>query len=318
MTRRAIVAGDAHPALARAIAAAAAMPLVLPRIEAFPDGETRLSVPGDLAGGDFYLIQPLSPPANEHAMRLLLLADALRAAGAQRVSAVVPYFAYARQDTHAAGEPRSANLLARLIETAGVARLFVIDLHAPALESAFGIPVEQLRSDSVLLEVVREACSDPVSVVVAPDAGALKRAQRYAAALGVPVAGITKACRSPDAVEALQLLGEVRDRACLIVDDMASTGGTIERAALALRAAGAAVVNALFVHPVMAPGALEKMLAAGVVQIFTSDTVPCPAHPKVHQASVACLLAEAVRRYTGCLNGAGETQPGGGLQAPPD
>lgn len=299
MSRPAIVAGDSHPDLAQAIARAAGLPLVLPTVDSFPDGETRIQVGGDLVDGDFYIVQPLSPPANEHTMRLLLLADALRASGARRVSAVIPYLAYARQDTHRPGEPRSASLLARMIESAGIARIFVVELHAAALESAFAIPVEHLQADSAMLAGLRQSSLDPTTVVVAPDAGALKRAQRYAEALRTSVVGIAKQRHGADQVVAQHLLGDVRHRPCLVVDDMASTGGTIERATRMLTAAGARSVSALFIHPVMASGALERMFEAGVQQIFTSDTVALPAHPKVRQASVAGLLAESLRRVVG-------------------
>lgn len=306
MSRPLVVAGDSHPALAEALARAAELPLLRPRIASFPDGETRIQVSGDLVEDDLYIVQTLSPPANEHVMHLLLLADALRASGARRVSAVIPYLAYARQDAHHRGEPRSANLLARLIESAGIARLFVIELHAPALESAFSIPVEHLQADSAMLAVLRQASIGSSTVVVAPDAGGIKRAQRYADALGSSLVAIAKQRHGADQVVAQQLIGDVRARDCLIVDDMASTGGTIERAAQTLQAAGAQAVSALFIHPVMAPGALERMLDVGVQQIFTSDTVPCPMHPQVRQASVAGLLAGSLRRFVEPRNGVAE------------
>jgi ribose-phosphate pyrophosphokinase len=207
------------------------------------------------------------------------------------VTALVPYFAYARQDVRKhAGEPRSAQLAARILAAAGIEHVIALELHSPALESAFPMPLTHLQADELLLPLLRGRGR----VIVSPDAGGLKRAQRYAAALDAPLAVVTKRRTSPDAAAALQVLGEVRGQSCLIVDDMASTGGTIAGAARALLAAGAREVHALFIHAVMAPGALERIREAGVRSIVTTDSVRAVAAPGIEVVSCAPLFARAL------------------------
>ena len=270
MSRLAFIAGDAHPALAADLARALAADLVPASISAFADGESRVRIEGDVRGREVVIVQPTSTPTNERLMTLALLADAARAEDAARVCALIPYFGYARQDVRKlAGEPRSASLAARLLAAAGVDRVMALELHSPALEAAFPMPLVHLQADPLMLEVLRQR----QPTLVSPDAGGVKRAQRYAAALGAPLAVVTKARTGADVAVALQVLGEVRGAECWIVDDMASTGRTIAGAAQALAAAGAREVHALFVHAVMAPGALERMREAGVRDIVTTDSV---------------------------------------------
>jgi ribose-phosphate pyrophosphokinase len=229
-------------------------------------------------------------------MCLALLADAARDAGALRITAVVPYFGYARQDARkASGEPRSARLAAGLLSLAGFDRIVVLELHSPALESAFAAPLVHLEADELMLPII-QGWNLADLTIVAPDAGALKRAQRYAAHLAAPLGVIAKSRPEPDVAIALQVLGEVAGRACLLVDDMASTGATIAGGAHALLAAGAREVHALFIHPVMGPAALEQMLAAGVRRLLTTDSIPTAPHPRVEVVSVAPLLARALTR----------------------
>jgi ribose-phosphate pyrophosphokinase len=207
------------------------------------------------------------------------------------VSAVISYFAYARQDVRRhPGEPRSPQFAARILAEAGIERVITLELHSPALESAFPMPLEHLQADELLMPIARErGCA-----IVSPDAGGLKRAQRYAAALGAPLAVVAKTRASPDIAAPLQVLGDVRGQACLVVDDMASTGRTIAGAAQALAAAGAREVHAMFVHAVMAPGALERIRAAGVRSIVTTDSVRAVAEPGVEVVSSAPLFARAL------------------------
>jgi ribose-phosphate pyrophosphokinase len=288
---RALVAGDAHPGLAREIARLAGIAPAAVSISSFADGETRVRIEDDVRGADVVIVQPLSAPANERLVALALIADAARAAGAARVSAVIPYFAYARQDVRKhPGEPRSAQLAARLLATAGIERVIALELHSPALESAFPMPLVHLQADELLMPVARGRGY----AIVSPDAGGLKRAQRYAAALGAPLAVVAKARTGPDVAAPLQVLGEVRGQACLVVDDMASTGRTIAGAAQALAAAGAREVHAMFVHAVMAPGALERIRAAGVRSIVTTDSVRVLAEPGVEVVSTAPLFVRAL------------------------
>jgi len=289
---RLLIAGDAHPGLAREIARQAGIAQAAVSISSFADGETRVRIEDEVRGAEVIIVQPLSAPANERLVALALLADAARAAGAARVSAVIPYFAYARQDVRKhPGEPRSAQLAARLLATAGIERVIALELHSGALESAFPMPLAHLQADELLLPIARERrCA-----IVSPDAGGLKRAQRYAAALGAPLAVVAKTRTGTDVAAPLQVLGEVRGQACLVVDDMASTGRTIAGAAQALAAAGAREVHAMFVHAVVAPGALERIRAAGVRSIVTTDSVRAVAEPGVEVVSTAALFAQALR-----------------------
>jgi ribose-phosphate pyrophosphokinase len=294
-----LVAGDAHPALGARIARLIdATPLPV-AVSAFADGETRVRIEADVQDADLYVVQPTSTPTNEHLMTLALIADAARAAGAARVTAVVPYFGYARQDVRkTCGEPRSAQLAARILRAAGIDRMVVVELHSPALESAFDLPLVHLQADEPMLAAIREWELRDLAVV-SPDAGGLKRAQRYALALGAPLAVVAKDRPRADIAVPLQVLGDVRDRTCVIVDDMASTGGTVAGAAEALLHAGARAVHALFIHAVMAPGALERMGAASVQRIVTTDSVSGAPDPRVQVVSIAPLVADALRHLAG-------------------
>ena len=292
-----VVAGNAHPALGQRLAESIGATPVPATIVSFADGETRVRIEGEVGGSDLYIVQPTSPPVNAHLVALALIADAARCASAGRITAVVPYFGYARQDTRKnAGEPRSAQVACRILEGAGVERLVALELHSPALDSAFRIPLTHLEADDAALALIRKWRLADLTVV-SPDAGGIKRAQRYASALRAPLAVVAKTRPQPDAAAALAALGDVRGRRCLIIDDMASTGGTIAGAAQTLREAGAAEVHAFFVHAVMAPGALERIRAAGVRLVATTDSVPQPAGSPgdLKIIDTVPLLARAVR-----------------------
>lgn len=292
MNSAALIAGDAHPGLGREIARQAGVPLVPVSVSAFADGETRVRIEADVAGADLYIVQPTCAPTNERLVTLALIADAARGADAARITALMPYFGYARQDVRKhSGEPRSARLAARILAAAGIDRAVVLELHSSALESAFDMPLVHLQADELMLPAARSHDY----AIVSPDAGGLKRAQRYAMALGAPLAVVAKTRPAADVAAPLQVLGEVRGLACLIVDDMASTGRTIAGAAQALLAAGAREVHALFIHAVMAPGALERICAAGVRGIVTTDSVPRAPDERIQVVSVAPLFVSALR-----------------------
>jgi len=216
-----------------------------------------------------------------------------------RLTAIVPYFGYARQDVRKRkGEPRSAQMACRILECSGFARVVALELHSPALDSAFRVPLTHLQADEAAIPCIRN-WRLPDLVVVAPDAGGVKRAQRYAAALGARLAVVAKTRPRADAAAVIAVLGDVRGRHCLIVDDLASTGGTVAGAAQALLGAGAAAVHAFFVHAVMAPGALEKIKAAGVGRIGATDSVPgtAPAAAgSIERVETAPLFARAIAR----------------------
>ena len=296
MNELALTAGDANPELAREIAKLSGARMVSTSVSAFADGESRIRIEGDVRDTDLYIVQPTSAPTNERLMVLALIADAARVAGAGRINAVMPYFGYARQDVRGSpGEPRSAQFAARMLGCAGVQRAIVLELHSPALESAFEMPLVHLRADEPMLRAVRDWGIRPLTIV-SPDAGGLKRAQRYAAALAAPLAVVAKVRPRADVSVALHVLGDVRGRACLIVDDMASTGGTVAGAAGALLQAGASEVHALFVHAVMAPGALERIRAASVQRIATTDSVRVERSREIQVVSLAPLLASSLKQ----------------------
>jgi len=290
-----LVGGNAHPALARELAHELDAPLLPVEIGAFADGETRIHIEGELRGAAIAIVQPTCSPVNEHLLVLALLADAARAAGAVEVTAIVPYFGYARQEQRARpGDPRSAQVAGRLLACVGIDRLVIVDLHAPALESAFPMPTTLLQAEDLFLPRIKSwELRNPV--VVSPDAGGMKRAQRLARSLGAPIAVVAKQRSGPDEAHALQVLGDVSGRPCLVVDDMASTGRTLAGAAEALRKAGSGELHAVVTHPVMAPGAAERLAAAGFTRFLTTDSVPVAPRPWMEIVSVAPMLAEAVR-----------------------
>jgi ribose-phosphate pyrophosphokinase len=294
-----LISGDAHSALATAIAEDLNLNLAKSEVATFADGETHVCIAADLRNATTVVVQPTSPPVNDRLIALGLLADAAVAAGAARVVAVVPYFGYSRQEQRSAvGEPRSARLAARFLGMAGVDHLVTLDLHAPALESALPMPVTHLQPDDLFLSVIRD-WEAPDLTIVAPDAGGLKRAQRIAGKLGAKLAVVTKTRPARDVAAPSTLLGDARGQECVIIDDMASTGRTLASAAEVLQDAGAQSVHALFTHPVMTEGALEKLLAAPIQRLVTTNSIPTPDHPQLQIVSTASLLAEAVRCVIG-------------------
>lgn len=297
--RRSVRSYAGGPTLAAALAREMGEQIAAVEIGAFADGEVRVRITEDVRGADVVCVQPTSPPVNEHLMVLALLADAAKAAGAARVIAVVPYFGYARQDRRdRLGDPRSAQVAGRLLGTVGVNHLISLDLHSPALESALPMPATLFGTQEILLPRIRDwGLVNPI--IVSPDAGGVKRAQKYAAALNADLAVVAKERSRPDEVSSLRVLGDVKGRVCLVVDDMASTGRTLAGAADALRKAGARNVSAVFTHAVMAPGAVERIRAAEFLKVMTTDTVPFQAAAGFEVASTAPVLARAVRDILG-------------------
>lgn len=295
-----LISGNAHPTLAQAVADELAVEVTRAAVTSFADGETRVHVDGELRNQAVIIVQPTSPPVNDNLMVLALLADAVRAAGAAQLIALVPYFGYARQELRSGpGDPRSAQVACRLLGSVGIDHVVTLDLHAPALESALPMPATLLRADDVFVSQI-ENWHMPDLVVVSPDAGGIKRAQWYATALGSPLAVIAKQRPRPDTAFVLQVLGDVRERNCVIVDDMASTGGTLCGAAAALRQAGAREIAAVVTHPVMAPGAEARLSAAQFSRFLTSDSVPGVAPEWMQVVSIAPLLAGSVRSLADC------------------
>jgi ribose-phosphate pyrophosphokinase len=292
-----IVAGTGNRPLAVAIAEALGTEVTPCEIERFPDGELRPSV-GEVRGGDVYVVQPTGPAVDEHLVELMLLLDACRRAGADRVTAVVAYFGYARQDRRGrTGQAVGARVAADALATAGADRLVVVDPHTAALEAMSDVPVEALTAVPALATTLGSVASD-ATVVVAPDLGAVKLAERYAAAMGrLPVAVVRKARLSGSEVEAHDLVGDVDGRPVVIVDDMISTGATIEAAIGLVRDRGGTDdVTVAATHGLLVADAAARMAAAGARRIVVTDTLPVAAAAPVEVCTVAPLLADAIRR----------------------
>ncbi len=272
-----LMSGSAHPALAAAVAKVLALELGRCSSDRFPDGEHHVEVAEELRGCDVYLLQPLGPPVDTHLMELLLLVDACRRKGAARVTAVVPYLAYARQDRRETGrEPLGARLVADLIRAAGVDRLVAVDMHSPAVEGCFSIPVEHLSAMPLLAHYLqRTHASGANSVVVSPDLGAVKRAESYAAQLKLPVAVVHKHRMSGSHVEARSITGQVKGCAPIVVDDMITTAGTIEAAVQALLEAGCErEITVVASHALLVGPALDRLRLLPLRRLITTDSVP--------------------------------------------
>lgn len=300
MKALALLAGSANPALSAAIGARLMLTPVRRIVARFPDSELHIELQDSVRGADLFIVQPTSPPADEHLVELLLLADAARRAGAAAVTAVMPYFGYARQDRRATGrEPVGARVIADALGSVGrFNRIVALDLHSSALEGVFGMPLEHLSAATLLTEALRPHVT-PSSVVVAPDLGAMRLAEGYAKRLALPVAIVHKTRISGDAVEVRTLTGDVRGRRPIIVDDMISTGSTIAAAVAALRDAGAlneTVVAATHGLLVGKAPALLGQLSLRALQVTDSIAgADLPGLP-IRRVSVAELLADAIGR----------------------
>jgi ribose-phosphate pyrophosphokinase len=293
-----LVGGSIHPALTAALGDALGLTPAARTLERFPDGELHVVVKEPVRGADVYLLQPLAPPPDAHLLELLFLADACRRAGAARITAVVPYLAWARQDRRRTdGEPLGIRLAADLL-SARADRVVSVDVHGSAAEGFFSVPLDHLTAIPALAAAIARVAS-PDAVVVAPDLGAAKRAEAIGRLLGLPSACVHKARLSARDVSVRGVSGEVAGRAPIVVDDMISTGATIEAAVRTLLEAGCrpeVVVAAT--HPVLVPGAAERLAALPLTRLVVTDALPVPALPGLATEVVplAPLLAEAIRR----------------------
>jgi ribose-phosphate pyrophosphokinase len=293
-----VLSGSAHPELTRDVALRLGLTTAERILERFPDGELRVLVKEPVRGADVYLVQPLSPPADAHLLELVFLADACRRAGARSVTAVVPYLAWARQDRRRVeGEPHGARLAADLI-SARADRVVSVDVHGPAAEGFFSVPFDHLTAVPALAAAIaRSAPRD--AVVVGPDLGAARRAALFGRLLGLPSAIVHKARLSAREVEVRGVAGEVAGRAPILVDDMISTGATIEAAVRTLLEAGCRpeiVVAAT--HPLFTEGALERLARLPIARVVVTDALPVPRGPghDLEVVPLAPLLAEAISR----------------------
>lgn len=294
-----IFSGNANRALAQEICGNLNVNLGRAVVSSFKNGETRIKIEENVRGSDVFVIQPTCTPVNHHLMELLLLIDALRRASAARVTAVVPYYGYAKQEKKTTGrEPISAKLVANMIHTAGADRLLTMDLHAPAIEGFFDIPVDHLQAGPILADYFH-AMNLPDPVVVSPDVGGVGRANAFRERIGASLAIIAKQRPHPDAVEMLEMVGEIEGRTAIIVDDLISTGGTLAQAAKALKDRGARDVYACATHGIFADHALQTAGDSVLVETVVTNTIPlAPEHTqsRVKVISVAPLFAEAILR----------------------
>jgi len=294
-----IFAGNGNHALAEDIVRVLEAPLGRAQVDSWRNGETRIKLEENVRGSDIFVIQSMADPVNQHLMELLIMIDAIRRASAARVTAVIPYFAYARQEKKTSGrEPISAKLVANLLVTAGVNRILTLDLHAPAIEGFFDIPVDHLRATPLLATRFRQMAIDDL-VAVSPDAGGVGRTADFRTRSGGALAIISKTRPSPDKAEVIEMVGDVEGKTAVIVDDMISTASTLIEAADKLMERGARRVFATAVHGLFAGNAIELIDRSPIEQVIVTDTLPLgplKSSEKIEVLTVAPLLAEAITR----------------------
>lgn len=293
-----VFAGSSHPGLAGAICTHLGIRPGALRTVRFSNENIKVKVDQNVRDQDVFVVQTSAPPVSDHVLELLILLDALKGASAKRVTVALPYYPYVRSDKK--DEPRisiTARLIADLLAAAGADRIIVMDLHSPQTQGFFRIPADQVTAVPVLARAVKEAVPTGSLVVVAPDAGAAKLAERYARLLGTDLAILEKQRHGDDErAVAVRIVGEVGGRDALIVDDEVSTGGTLVEATDFLLGKGAKSVRAAIVHGVLCGPALERLTKSALVELFTTDSVPARAHPKLRVLSVAPLLGDTIRR----------------------
>jgi ribose-phosphate pyrophosphokinase len=298
----ALFSGNANPVLAQEIARHLTVPLGRAVVGRFSDGEVNVELMENVRGRDVFIVQPTCPPANDNLMELLLLVDACRRSSAARITAVVPYFGYARQDRRMRGARMAiaAKLVANMIASAGVDRLLSVDVHAEQIQGFFDIPFDNVYASPVLLGDAWKQGYDNM-VVVSPDVGGVVRARALAKRLDdADLAIIDKRRPRPNESKVMNIIGEVQGKTCVMIDDMVDTAGTLCQAAQALKDEGAKRVVAYITHPVLSGGAAEKISKSVLDEIVVTDTIPLRADAqacrKIRQLSVSALLAETIRR----------------------
>ncbi len=300
----AVFAGNANPALAQEITRHLRVPMGRAHVGRFSDGEVNAELMENVRGRDVFIVQPTSPPANDNLMELLVMTDACRRASAARITAVMPYFGYARQDRRprATRVAITAKLVANMIASAGVDRLLTVDLHADQIQGFFDIPVDNVYASPVLLGDAWKQ-KYPNMIVVSPDVGGVVRARALAKRLDdADLAIIDKRRPRPNESKVMNIIGEVSGKSCVLIDDMVDTAGTLCQAAQALKDEGAIKVVAYITHPVLSGKAIERINQSVLDELVVTDTIPLSeggrACSKIRQLSVAGLLAETVRRIS--------------------
>ncbi|MEW6172475.1 MAG: ribose-phosphate pyrophosphokinase [Bacillota bacterium] len=294
-----IFTGNANPMLAEEICQYLGVPLGDSAVGQFSDGEIWIRVNDHVRGADVFVIQPTCWPVNENLMELLIMIDALRRASARRITAVIPYYGYARQDRKTRGrEPITAKLIANLVTAAGARRVLTIDLHAGQIQGFFDIPVDHLPAGPLLAQhLIARGLEDVV--VVSPDVGGVVRAREVAKLMGVPLAVIDKRRPEPNVSEVMEIIGPVRGKTAVMVDDIIDTAGTITKGAMALLEWGAREVYVICTHPVFSGKAVERLATPAIKEILVTNTIPLPPEKmldKITVVSVAPLLGEVIIR----------------------
>jgi len=294
-----VFSGSAHPSLTKEIADFLGIPVGQARLRRFPDSEVSFQIDENIRGADVFIIQPTSNPVDQHLMELLVMIDAFRRSSAARITAVVPYYGYARQDRK--DKPRvpiSAKLVANLLSAAGTNRVLTMDLHKAQIQGFFDIPVDHLFAAPVIIEYLARLNS-PRLTIVSPDAGGAERARAYAKRLDAELAVVDKRRTEDGSAEVMNVIGDVQGRTCILQDDIIDTAGTIQKAAAALQAAGALRVLACAVHGVLSGPALDRVEHSPIDQLIVTNTIPlrgdAVACRKIVVLSVARLLGQAIR-----------------------
>ena len=294
-----VFCGTANPALCDAICAQLGVPRGRAEHGHFSDGETRYQILENVRGADVFVVQPCCTPVNHHLVQLLLMIDAFKRASAWRITPVIPYYPYARQDRK--DRPRvaiSAKLVADLLETAGSSRVLSLDLHAPQIQGYFNIPVDHLYGAPVMVEYFQKKNIGPLTVV-SPDAGGVERARLFAKRMDAPLAIVDKRRIDVNVAEVMHLIGEVKGRAALVIDDIIDTAGTLVKTAEALLQNGATRVFAAATHPVLSGPAVERIVSSAIEEVVVTDSVPLTDAarnvPKIKVLSVAPLLARGIQ-----------------------
>jgi ribose-phosphate pyrophosphokinase len=297
-----IFAGIANPSLAAAIASELGTAVGSCAIDRFPDGEVMVQLGEPVRRKQVFLVQPTSPPVNDHLVELLAMADACRRAAAATITAIVPYFGYGRADKrHGRREPITGRLVADLLQVAGISHVITVDLHTPQIEGFFHVPVDSLSAVPALCHALESRVS-PDLVIVSTDAGRIQMAAGYAKFLGLPVIMLHKRRQSGTRTEVTHIVGDVSSRSCLIVDDIVSTGGTLAESIAALLRAGARpAIMVAATHGLLLPGAKEKLDHPAVREVFVTDTVRAAQQdwPRLRVISIAPLIARAMKRLLG-------------------
>lgn len=294
-----VFSGTSNPELAKEICAYLQIPLGKAQITRFPNDEVKIRIEQNVRGADVFVVQSLSTPVDHHIMQMLIMIDAIRRGSAERITAVIPYFAYAKQEKKTAPrEPISAKLVANLLTVAGADRILTVDLHSPAIEGFFDIPVDHLRAAPILVDHLRTLHLEH-PVVVSPDSGGVARATDFRYRLGAAIAIIAKNRLRPDSVEMIDMVGDVRNCTAIIVDDMISTGGTLFEAADMLKSRGAEKVFAVATHAILANQAAPSIARGHLNGVVVTNTIAIP--PEKHSSyltvlSVAPLIGETIRR----------------------